>query len=118
MFTKTINRPKALDSQEAFNLWDTLNSRYTTINQIEVFSLLLKQILKENHQNQVKELEKLLGMYNITFPRRPPESTRTPSNTEAFEDSFVAGLIMTMYDYAAGRSQHDNQDNQNFCHPR
>lgn len=97
--------PKMLDTQEAFNLWDMLRTRYDSMEQIQVFqnfihdtdfNILVKVTLYGSFEKQINELEKLMNDYGLSLPRRPPKSVRTPANTEAIEDRFVATILMTL----------------------
>ncbi|MFZ7102709.1 MAG: DUF3231 family protein [Peptococcaceae bacterium] len=105
MLTFKKKTPIILDAQEAFNIWDMLRTRYDAIEQIQVFqnfihdidfNILVKVNLYGTFEKQVNELEKLMDDYGISLPRRPPKSVRTPANTEAIEDRFVATLLMTI----------------------
>jgi len=81
-----------------------LQSRYGTIEQIRIFqnyihdkdfSLLLEHNLYEMAKKQMDELENLMNQYQISLPRRPPQSVRTQRNTEAYTDHFISSLMMT-----------------------
>ena len=94
-----------VDSQEAYNLWDALLSRYGALEQIQIFQnfihdidfrSLVKATLYSAFEKQINELEKAMKSYGISLPNRPPKSVRTPSNSEVVEDRFIAGLFLTM----------------------
>ena len=87
-----------LDTQEAYNLWDMLRTRYDGVEQIQFFQnyihdidfgILAKATLGTVFEDQINELEKEMYTYGIGLPRRPPKSVRTPANTEAVEDRFM-----------------------------
>lgn len=97
--------PGVLNCQEAYNLWDMLQSRYTTIELINIFEnfthdmdfkLLTSVSILNLYESQVNELEEMMNGFGIGLPRRPPKSVRTPANTEAVEDRFIASLYMTL----------------------
>lgn len=105
MWNIISKKREGLSSQEAYNLWDMLQSRYLNVEQIQIFQnfihdkdfkKLSKLILDSNLEPQINELEKTLNDYNIGLPRRPAKSVRTPANTEAIEDRFVAALFTTL----------------------
>ncbi|EEG76400.1 DUF3231 family protein [Dethiobacter alkaliphilus] len=98
-------QPTQVDFQEAYNLWDALSSRYDTIQQVQIwqnfvhdpdFHLLLKNSLMKVMDEQAKKIEELMDNYQLALPKRPPKSVRTPANTEAYEDRFIAGSIISM----------------------
>lgn len=105
MFSKTMKKPPLLDTQEVYNLWDVLSVRHTTIHHINILEdfthdidlkVLLKKTIYKEYSKQIIILEKEMEKYNITLPRKPAESVRTPTNSEAFEDAFIATLIMNL----------------------
>lgn len=104
-FTTKSTGGGQLSVQEAYNLWDMLLARYTTLEQVQItqnfihdkdFKELTIFELNAIFEKQINELEKTMNNYGITLPRRPPKSVRTPANTEAIEDRFLAGLFITV----------------------
>lgn len=94
-----------LDAQEAYNLWDMLQSRYGTLEQIQIFqnfihdidfSTLVKITLYTVFEDQINELEKEMSNYGVSLPNRPPKTVRIPTNIEAVEDRFIAGIFLTV----------------------
>ena len=103
MFTGK-KQPPPLDAQEAYNLWNMLQKRYGTIEQIRLFqnyihdqdfSFLIKHTFYHMIQKQINELEHTMSYYQLSLPRRPPQSVRTQGNTEAYTDHFLAALFFT-----------------------
>jgi len=97
-------QPPPLDNLETYNLWDMLQTRYGTVEQVKLFQnyvhdkdfkFLLTQNILKLFQKQINELETLMETYQISMPRRPPNSVRTPTNAEAFTDHFIASTMMT-----------------------
>jgi len=78
---------------------------YNTIKQLHIFqnfihdtdfNFLLKQSLYKTFEKQINQLEETINVYKIPLPRRPPKTIRTPNNTEALTDKFIATLIVTL----------------------
>lgn len=97
--------PTQVDCQEAYNLWDGLVSRYNAIQQMQIlhnfvhdkdFSLLLKHAYMELMDKQANKLEQLMNDYQLALPKRPPQSIKTPANVEAYEDRFLASIVINM----------------------
>lgn len=91
--------------QEAFNLWDMLQTRYATVETIQIFQNFIHDTdfktlaaitLNTVFEDQINELEGVMNSIGLGLPRRPPITVRTPGNTEAIEDRYVAGLFTTM----------------------
>lgn len=40
--------------------------------------------------NHTKQLEQKMDSFQLKLPNRPPKSVKTPTNTEAFTDNFIA----------------------------
>ncbi len=104
MFLFQENKQKLLDANEAYALWDMLRTRYDSIQLIQInqnfihdkdFNFLIKSVMLRAFENQANELEKILNDFGIGLPRRPPKSVRTPANTEAFQDQFIATQTIT-----------------------
>jgi hypothetical protein len=38
---------------------------------------------------QASKIEELMDDYQLSLPKRPPKSVRTPANTEGYEDRFI-----------------------------
>ena len=97
--------PTQVDCQEAYNLWDALTSRYNTIQQVLIFhnfvhdkdfSLLLKHAYMELMDKQVNKLEQIMNDHQLALPKRPPQNIHTPDNVEAYEDRFLASIVINM----------------------
>lgn len=103
-----IMKPKSpvkFDTQEAYNLWEILRSRYYAIEQIQIlenyihdmdFNFMIQNGLYKPYQKQINQLEELINKHEITLSRRQPRSSRMPVNTEAFQDSFIAEMILNL----------------------
>lgn len=94
-----------LSTQEAYNLWDALKTRYDTIELIHIvhnfihdkdFKLLASSVMLNTLQEQANLLEKKMSEFQLALPKRPAKSVRTVANTEVLEDRFLAGLLMTI----------------------
>ena len=101
--TESNTTKNNLDVQEAYNLWEGLRTRYDAIEKIQIyenfihdldFEILSENILYENIEKQINKLENEMNKYKLTLPNRPPKSARTPANTEAIDDRFIAMEIM------------------------
>lgn len=99
------NQKLQIDCQEAYNLWDSLTSRYDAIHQINIyqnfihdkeFKLLVTHTFTELIDNQVNKIEKQMNAYQLLLPERPPKSVRTPTNTEAYEDKYIASRYTSL----------------------
>lgn len=97
--------PSQVDCQEAYNLWDALTSRYNTIHQVLIwqnfvhdkdFSLLLQHAYMELMDKQVNKLEQIMNDYQLALPKRAPQIVSTPANVEAYEDRFLASIVINI----------------------
>lgn len=102
-FGTKIKEP--VNTQEAYNLWDMLQTRYSTVEQIQIFQNFIHDVdfkilasitLNTVFEDQINELEGVMNNCGLGLPRRPPKTVRTPANTEAIEDRFVADIFLTM----------------------
>jgi len=100
------NQKLQIDCQEAYNLWDALKSRYDAVQLIQVyqnfvhdvdFKVLVSQTFMELMDQHIKKIEKQMNTYQLLLPDRPPKSVRTPSNTEALEDKFIATRFISLF---------------------
>jgi hypothetical protein len=94
-----------IDCQEAYNLWDALKSRYDSIQLVHIyqnfihdtdFKLLVTHTFNELIEEQAEELEKKMNTFQLQLLNRPPKTVKTPSNTEAFEDKYIASRFLTV----------------------
>ncbi len=99
MFPFFTKQEREVDAQEAFNLWDSLRTRYDTLETAQIhgnfihdkdFKVLSEQIIRRLLEKQINEIENKMNEYSLSLPNRPPKSTRTPVNIEAFQDRFIA----------------------------
>lgn len=99
------NPKSEIDCQEAYNLWEALKSRYEAIHLVKTyqnfihdvdFKLLASHTFMELMEKQAKKFEKAMGKFQLLLPDRPPMSVKTPTNTEAFEDKFIASTIISL----------------------
>lgn len=95
----------SIDCQEAYNLWDALKSRYDAIQLTQVFhnfmhdvdfKFLIKKSYLELMEKQVTKLENEMNSFQLILPERPPKSVRSPSNSEVFEDKFIASRLLSV----------------------
>lgn len=96
---KAKSRQQLVDTQEAFNLWSMLRSKYMVIERLQSWEnfahdhdlrLMLQVHLKELKEN-VAILEKMLKKYSINGPDQQNRySIKAPSNPEVFQDQFIA----------------------------
>jgi hypothetical protein len=102
---KSRTEKQTVDAQEAYNLWDSLRNRYDGMEQIQIienfihdsdFNLLTQGILKNTFEEQANKLENLLNKYQISLPKRPPKSVRTPSVQEAYTDRYLSLLVIDL----------------------
>ncbi len=83
-----------LNVEETYNLWDLLNTKYATIDVIQIylafahdldFKLLLQKQLKA-FQKDVNTLETQLKKYSIAGPDKPLAGISTSVNPEVLTD--------------------------------
>ena len=91
-----------IDAQEAFNLWDILNSKYHEIERLLILQhfthdidlkLLIKHFIDELNEN-VSILKKVMNKYQVQAPNPNREIGPPPCNIEMFTDQFIAGEIL------------------------
>lgn len=99
MLSLFAKKEMELNTQETFNLWESLRIRYDMLETVQIFEnylhdkdfeLLTEHLLMRLLEDQINILEKNIKEANITMPKRPPKSTRTPVNAEIFTDWFIA----------------------------
>lgn len=99
------NQKLQIDCQEAYNLWDALKSRYDAIQLVQIyqnfihdkeFKLLANHTFMELMDKQAKQLEQKMNTFQLQLFNRNPKSVRTPTNTEAFEDRYIASLFLSI----------------------
>ena len=97
-------KPPALDSGEAFFLWDQLISRYDIIEQTQIylnfahdpdFKYILKKGLEETLEKQVDDLEKEMNIFKLPLPNRPPKSVRVTANSGIMDDQMMFRQLFT-----------------------
>lgn len=99
------NQKLDIDCQEAYNLWDALKSRYDLVNLVQIyqnfvhdvdFKFLLTHTFMELVGKHTKQLEKQMNTYQMQLMNRPPKSVKIPTNTEAFEDRYIASRLISI----------------------
>ncbi|KUO50287.1 MAG: hypothetical protein APF76_11290 [Desulfitibacter sp. BRH_c19] len=96
------NIKEKLSTIDAYHLWDHLGYRYDNRRQTQLYQAFTfdgdyKMILKVGINQLTKHaqlLEKELQYFGIPLPKKPPEVTVSPGNTELFEDDYTYRIIM------------------------
>ncbi|MDI6631713.1 MAG: DUF3231 family protein [Thermoanaerobacteraceae bacterium] len=97
-------KPTVLDAGEAHVLWNHLLSRYDIIEYTQIwencvhdpdFKYFLRQGLMNLLERQVGELEKMMDVFKLPLPYRPPKSSNVPVTGEVFNDRFIFRSILT-----------------------
>ena len=104
MKQKGEKQQSLLNLEEAYNLWDLVNSKYDLIDRILLWQnyahdkdlkLLLNNVLKRT-QNAIHGLEEELKHYGLAAPDKPRAGVKTSSNSEVFNDQEIAKSLLTM----------------------
>lgn len=91
-----------LDLQEAFNLWDILNSKYHVVERLSILQyfahdndlkLSMMFYLSELKEN-IGELKEEVDKYKIMPPEPNREIGPPPCNIEMYTDEFIAGELL------------------------
>lgn len=103
LFKKNITVEDELSSIEAYNIWNTLKTRYISLETYQLFrnfvhdrdfDLLLKQHI-EHFQEQINILEDLAEKLKVKAPTQPPEQIKTSSHIDALTDKIIFKRIYT-----------------------
>ena len=105
VFTFRINKVKKeqsmIDTQEAFNLWDILSSKYQAVEKLQVFEhlahdldlkLLIVAYLRAIKKD-IKIVEQQMEKFSIRTPREYIVAVNQPVNQEIFYDQQIANEI-------------------------
>ncbi|HBX23555.1 MAG TPA: DUF3231 domain-containing protein [Desulfotomaculum sp.] len=93
---------RQIDAQEAFNLWDILNSKYHEIERLLILEhfvhdidlkLLIRYFVGELNEN-VAILKKEMNKYKVTAPAPNRIIGPPPCNIEMYTDEFIAGEML------------------------
>lgn len=102
--TISVKQQPQLDTQEAFNLWDMLKTRYDWMEQTNILknfihdkdlTLMVTAAIGKPIEKQITELESMMNQLKIKLPRRPPKSARIPVTVEAINDRYIMKIFMT-----------------------
>ncbi|MCK8827211.1 DUF3231 family protein [Natroniella acetigena] len=103
LLKRSITAENELSTIEAYDLWNTLQSRYASIETYKLyknfihdrdFDLLLSQHLK-NFQKQVKILENIAKKIKIKVPSKPPEQIKISTKIDEISDKMIFKKIST-----------------------
>lgn len=110
IFKRAPTKAEQIDIQTAFNIWNTLEVRYRSIQTNEVLQnfihdqelLVASDLLVSHFKQQVKVLEKEGAKFELKMPTRPPEETKFSVRVNAITDKYIynqmiADLIAEMY---------------------
>lgn len=92
-----------LSAGEAYVLWNNLVTRYDNIEKTQFYQNLIhdpdfKYFVNkglEKLEKQANELEKLMDMYKLPLPYRPPKSISVQVNSELMNDRYMFRDIMS-----------------------
>jgi len=102
-FRKAEAGQSLLNVEETYNLWDLVNTKYATIDVIQIylafahdldFKLLLQKQLKA-FQKDADALEKELIKHSIAGPDKPLAGVSTSVNPEVLNDERMGLMILT-----------------------
>ncbi|GAB6137699.1 DUF3231 family protein [Halanaerobaculum tunisiense] len=110
LFKKNITVEDEASTIEAHNLWNSLRSRYISIETYKFyrnfvhdrdFDLLLDDHI-ENFQEQINILEKTAEKLKVKVPSKPPEQIKTSTHIDAITDKIIfkriySDLISELY---------------------
>lgn len=97
IFKSVKTGTERINTMEAFNIWNTLRSRYISIETFQFFSNLIHdrdfKLLAGNHlndfQSQVKVLEKLADTLKVKVPTRPAKEIQFSNQIDQATDRFI-----------------------------
>lgn len=114
LFKKNITVDEELSTIEAYNLWNALKTRYTSLETYKLFrnfvhdrdfDLLLDQHL-EHFQEQIDILEDIAKKLKVKVPSQPPEQIKTSTHIDSITDKIIfkriySDLIAELYSLSA-----------------
>ncbi len=95
---KTEKKQSKIDIREAYNLWDLLNSKYQSIEILQIylnqihdldFKLLAKKLEKTLNEH-ILQLEKQMETYAIKSPDRNRKPITFPAGSQQTTDEFIS----------------------------
>ena len=101
-----LTKDEEVDAQEAFNLWDSLRSRYDAIETVQIhdnfihdqdLKFVSNYIIEVLTEKQINMLEDKMNNYSLSMPFRPPKSAKTPVNVEAFHDRYIGSVYLNLF---------------------
>lgn len=96
--SKTEKKQQLIDTEEAFNLWSILSSKYQVVEKLKIwenfahdhdFKIILNKHNKELQTN-ISILESQLKKYSIKGPSQNRYAITVPGNSEVVNDEFIA----------------------------
>ncbi|PKM82075.1 MAG: hypothetical protein CVU89_06975 [Firmicutes bacterium HGW-Firmicutes-14] len=97
-------KQKEVNVQEAYNIWDLLNSKYFAVEQIQISEnfahdpdlLLFVKDYKKDLMGQIDNIEKKMQEHSIKGVDRPRKGVNTSANTEIFTDQLISESLFLM----------------------
>lgn len=95
---KTEKKQKHIDIREAYNLWDLLNSKYQSIEIIQMYlnqlhDVDLKMLVKKLHKTvneHISQLEKQMEVYAVKSPDRNRRAITFPAGSQQITDELIS----------------------------
>jgi len=97
-----VKKPPDIHAGEVYALWTNLQARYDTLETINIFINLVKDMqlkmmlemgVKDLINPQIKKLEDIMNKYKLPLPPAPQKRVNIPSNTEIAADETMYRLI-------------------------
>ena len=101
LIKKVKKRDEKIDVQEAFNIYNLLNTRYVSIQTVQLFKNFVHDIgwdiildkFQKDFEKQIIILAELGRKFRIVMPNRPPVDTKFATRINHITDDYIYKTI-------------------------